>query len=65
MKHAIPSPSRQSIPRVNVPQKQTKAGTKPAADVEAVINDIHHRADYVGPVLEKILQAGHEGSKYN
>lgn len=48
-----------------MPQKQTIAGTKPMVDAEAVINEIHHRADYVGPVLEKILQAGHEGSKYN
>ena len=45
---------------MNAPPKQTKYGTKPIVQVDVVIEEIHRRAEYVGSVLEEILQAGHE-----
>lgn len=60
MKHANPNQTGQSIPCLDIPQDQGEYGEKPAADVAMVIEEIHQRAEYVGSVLEEILQAGHE-----
>jgi len=45
---------------MNAPPEQTKYGTKSIVQVDVVIEEIHRRAEYVGSVLEEILQAGHE-----
>jgi hypothetical protein len=45
---------------MNAPPEQTKYGTKAIVQVDVVIEEIHRRAEYVGSVLEEILQAGHE-----
>jgi hypothetical protein len=42
---------------LNAPE-QTENGSKPA--VEAIIEEIHRRAEVIGSVLEEILQTGHK-----
>ena len=60
MKHSNSSQAGQHVADMNAPPEQTKCGTKPIVQVDVVIEEIHRRAEYVGSVLEEILQAGHE-----
>ena len=60
MKYSSPNQAVQSAVGMNAPPEQTKYGIKPAVDVDEVIEEIHLRAEYVGSVLEEILQTGHE-----
>ena len=60
MKHSSSNQAGQHVAAMNAPPKQTKYGTKPIVQVDVVIEEIHRRAEYVGSVLEEILQAGHE-----
>jgi hypothetical protein len=60
MKYSSPNQAGQHVAGMNGPREQTKYGTKPIVPVDVVIEEIHRRAEYVGSVLEEILQAGHE-----
>jgi hypothetical protein len=60
MKHSSSNQAGQHVADMNAPPEQTKYGTKPIVQVDVVIEEIHRRAEYVGSVLEEILQAGHE-----
>jgi hypothetical protein len=59
MKHSRSNQAGQYVSDMNAPPEQTKCGTKPIVQVDVVIEEIHLRAEYVGSVLEEILQAGH------
>ena len=60
MKYSSSNQAGQHISGMNAPPEPTKYGTKPIVHVDVVIEEIHRRAEYVGSVLEEILQAGHE-----
>jgi hypothetical protein len=60
MKHSSSNQTGRPVAYMNAPPEQTKYGTKPVVQVDVVIEEIHRRAEYVGSVLEEILQAGHE-----
>ena len=59
MKHANPNQAGKSITCVDMPKKLMGPWDKPASEVEVVIAEIRQRAEYVGSVLEDILQADH------
>jgi hypothetical protein len=60
MKHASKIRAEKKVADVYAPKKQTECKPEPAADVDAVMEEIHMRADYIGPVLEEILKTGRE-----
>jgi|HubBroStandDraft_2_1064218.scaffolds.fasta_scaffold611424_1 hypothetical protein len=60
MKHVSQISAWENVADVNAPKDQTACKPEPVADVDSVIEKIHIRANYVGPVLEEILQANHE-----
>ncbi|MGD1088577.1 MAG: hypothetical protein ABR955_07600 [Verrucomicrobiota bacterium] len=60
MKHVSKNSAGKNVADVNAPKKQTACKPEPAANVDAAMEEIHLRANYVGPVLEGILRAGHE-----
>jgi hypothetical protein len=60
MKYSSPYQAGQHVAGMNAPPEQSKYETKPIVQVDVVIEDIHRRAEYVGSVLEEILQAGHK-----
>ncbi|HWY32579.1 MAG TPA: hypothetical protein VNX46_17580 [Candidatus Acidoferrum sp.] len=60
MKHPSSNQARQHVSGMNAPPEQTKYGTIPIVQVDVVVEEMHRRAEYVGSVLEEILQAGHE-----
>jgi hypothetical protein len=51
-------PAGKNVADVNAPKGQTECKPEPAA--EAVMEEIHMRADYVGPVLKEILKTCQE-----
>lgn len=59
MKYSSPNQPGQRVAVMNAPPELMKYGTKPIVQVDVVIEEIHCRAEYVGSVLEEILQAGH------
>ena len=59
MKPARKIPVGKNVAAVDALKVQTKHEPEPVADVAATMAAIQMRANYVGPVLEGILQANH------
>jgi hypothetical protein len=56
MKHTSPNQTGQGVIDAKAPEEQTENRSKSAVDT--VIEEIHERAEFVGSVLEEILQTG-------
>ncbi|MEI9863356.1 MAG: hypothetical protein WDN00_02120 [Limisphaerales bacterium] len=56
---------RNNVAVVIVPSGLTEHGFQPLADVDSIIEEIQMRDNYVGPVLEEILHAGHDHEQMN
>jgi hypothetical protein len=60
MRRASKIPAGKDVVDVEAPKSQTACKPEPAMDVDAAIEEIHMRADYVGPVLEEIRKTSRE-----
>ena len=63
MKHESIIPVGNNAAGVSELKEQTKDEPKPAVNVDARIEEIHQRANNIGPVLEEILRVGHQPVK--
>jgi hypothetical protein len=57
MKNVGQIPAGKSVADADAPKDQTEHEPEPVTDVDSVMEEIHLRANSVGPVLEEILQA--------
>jgi hypothetical protein len=58
-------PAGKNVADVNAPKKQKACKPEPVADVDAAMEEIQLRANYVGPLLEEILHARHERVRWD
>jgi hypothetical protein len=56
VKHKGHIPAGKRAASVVTPKKQMESQPQPAASLDAMMEAIHLRANYVGPVLEGILR---------
>lgn len=63
MIHESTIPAGKKVADVDVQKALTKDESKSAMGVDAMIEEIHQRADNIGSVLEEILQIGHQAVK--
>jgi hypothetical protein len=59
VKHKRHIPEGKRATCVVTPKDQMADKHQPTTRADAMMESIHTRADYVGPVLEEILQASH------